>query len=194
MRDRRLPRLLQVLAGCALALCGSAVFTRPASADDPAPAAASKDAEEGARQVVGLFLKACVNFAGDRAGLRDWVKQTGLPPLPDPAQDAFLYGLPGIVYDATALNQKLVLVSEDNGSCSAVAANADGTLVIDELERTLKAGQVTLQVTRDATDAKESALRHREYTAAGPRRQWQMLVSIVQAPGGGAAMLTANPY
>jgi hypothetical protein len=161
------------------------IFAQPVmAADDPA--------QDSAHQVVGLFLKACVNFTGDRSGLREWAKQTGLPPLPEAASDAFLHGLPGVVYDASAQKQKLVLISEDNGSCSAIAEKADGPMVIDELERILKASQVTLTVTRDRTDPKESALRHREYTAAGAKREWEMLVSIVQTPGGGGAMLTAN--
>ncbi len=166
-------------------LCLLVVLVQPARAEDAT--------QTGARQVVGLFLKSCVNFTGDRSGLRSWAARTGLPQLADPAREAFLYGLPGMVFDATAQGSKLVLVSEDSGSCSVVVAAADGAMVVDELERALKASQITLQVTRDTTDAKEAALRHREYSASGGKRQWQMLVSTVQAPGGGSAMLTANP-
>ncbi len=166
-------------------LCFLVAFAQPAMAEDAA--------QTGARQVVGLFLKSCINFTGDRLALREWAARTGLPQLADPAREAFLYGLPGMVFDATAQGSKLVLVSQDSGSCSVVAAAADGAMVIEELERALKASQISLQVTRDATDAKEAALRHREYSAAGGNRQWQMLVSTVQAPGGGSAMLTANP-
>ena len=176
----KIGRLSPVMALALLAASG-----QPAAADDAAQASA--------RQVVGLFVKACVNFTGDRSGLRDWAKKTGLPQLPDPARDAFLNGLPGIVYDATAMNLKLVMISEDGGSCSVIAEKADGPSVIEDLETVLKASQITLQVTRDMTDPKETALRHREYTATGAKREWQMLVSIVQTPGGGSAMLTASP-
>ena len=170
-----------------LALLSASAFAAdpPASAIDPGKVAAT--------QVVGLFLKGCVNFTGDRAGLREWAVRTGLVQLPAPASDAFLYGLPGMVFDATAQHVKLVLISEDSGSCSAVAEIADGPAVIDELERALKASQIALKMTRDGGDAKEAALRHREYAASAGKREWQMLVSTVQAPGGGSAMLTANP-
>ncbi len=169
-----------------------AILSAPAFAADP-PAVAIDPGKIGATQVVGLFLKACVNFSGDKAGLREWAARSGLVQLPASASDAFLYGLPGIVFDATAQRAKLVLISEDGGSCSAVAEIADGAAVIDELERALKASQIALNMTRDAGDAKEAALRHREYTASAGKRQWQMLVSTVQAPGGGSAMLTVNP-
>jgi hypothetical protein len=160
----------------------------------PARAADATQAQDNARQAVGLFLKSCIEFYGNRDGLREWATKTGLPELRDSGADAFLYGLPGTVYDATSKGTKLVLVSEDNGSCSTFARLADGPTVLKELERILLESRVKLTVTGDKPDPKERKLQHREYTASGARREWQMLISTVNDPAGGEAILTANPW
>ena len=54
-----------------------------------------------AKQVAGLFMQSCLRFAGGKDGLRDWAAKTGLKALPTEAQDQFLYGLPGVVFDAS---------------------------------------------------------------------------------------------
>jgi hypothetical protein len=150
--------------------------------------------QDNARQAVTLFLKSCVEYPGDRDGLRNWARNAGLAQLGADGADKYLHGLPGMVYDASTSGTRLVLVSEDSGSCSTFVPLADGPTVLDELERILRDSRVTLTVTGDKPDAKESKLLHREYTAAGARRQWQMLVSTVNDPAGGEAMLTANPW
>ena len=178
------PALLGLLAGLLIL----------AALENPAHAADTAQAEDNAKQAVGLFLRSCVEFSGDRDGLRDWVKKSGFPEIRDRGAEIFLYGLPGAVYDATANGTKLVLVTEDNGSCSAFAPLADGPTVLRELERILRESRVKLDITADKSDPKESKLRHREYTAAGAKHEWQMLVSTVNDPAGGEAMLTANPW
>ena len=160
----------------------------------PARAAEPSQAQDNARQAVGLFLKSCVEFSGDRDGLRAWAKKAGLPELSEPVANRFLYGLPGAVYDATSKGSKLVLVSEENGSCSTFAQLADGPTVLRELERILRDSRVKLTITGDKSDPKEAKLQHREYTANGAKREWQMLISTVNDPAGGEAMLTANPW
>jgi hypothetical protein len=82
------------------------------------PARADEAPVANAKQVAGLFMQSCLQFAGDKDGLRDWAKKTGLKELPAEAQDQFLYGLPGVVFDASNKDGKFVLVSEDGGSCS----------------------------------------------------------------------------
>ena len=178
---RATPAWLGLLAGLVIAAA-------------PVRAADAALAEDNAKLAVGLFLRSCVEFSGDRDGLRDWVKQSGFPEIRDRGAEIFLYGLPGAVYDATANGTKLVLVTEDNGSCSAFVPLADGPTVLRELERILRESRVKLDVTADKSDPKESKLRHREYTAAGAKHEWQMLVSTVNDPAGGEAMLTANPW
>ncbi len=185
LRAMRQPRWL------APAACWLLAAALPAG---PARAADSNEAQDNARQAVSLFLKSCVEFSGNRDGLRDWAKKTGLPELPDSGANTYLYGLPGAVYDASTKDGKLVLVSEDNGSCSTFAKRADGPTVLRELERILRESQVKLDIVGDKPDPKESKLLHREYTASGAKRAWQMLVSTVNDPAGGEAILTANPW
>ena len=175
----KIGRYLMVIAG------GAALLT-PAFADEPPVT--------NARQVAGLFMQSCLQFAGDRDGLRGWAKQAGLKELPAPAQDQFLYGLPGVVFDASNKEGKFVLVSEDGGSCWVLAETASGPAVINDLEQDLKEAQIAFKVTGEKPDAEEEILSHREYQASQGERGWLLLVSIVKDPAGGQAMLTANRY
>jgi hypothetical protein len=171
---------------CLLGLVVALAFIRPAEANEQTTA--------NARQAVALFLQSCVHFSGDRDGLRAWAVKVGLTELQGKAKDGYLYGLPGVVYDASTQGPNLVLVSEDSGSCSTVTQSADGGTVVGELERRLRDGRVELNMTENRPDPKEQALYHREYTAALGTHAWQMLVSTVQGQNGGEAMLTANPW
>jgi hypothetical protein len=147
-----------------------------------------------ARQVAGLVMQSCLTFAGDKAALREWAKKTGLKELPANVQDRFLYGLPGVVFDASNKDGKFVLVSEDGGSCSVVAETASGTGVIADLEQDLNEAKIAFKVTAEKADATEKSLQHREYLASQGQQQWLLLVSTVKDPAGGQAMLTANRY
>lgn len=171
----------------AMALLG--VMTLPAvvRADDTSDAS-------NAKQVAGLFMQSCIQFAGDKEGVRNWAKQTGLQELPASVEGQFLYGLPGMVFDASNKDGKFVLVSEDGGSCSAIAQAANGTRVIADLEQDLNAARIAFKVTSEKSDAEEKNLRHREYMATQGDRGWLLLVSIVKDPSIGQAMLTANRY
>jgi hypothetical protein len=160
--------------------------------------AASARAEDppviNAKQVAGLFMQSCIQFAGNTDGLRDWAKKTGLKALPPEAQDQFLYGLPGVVFDASNKDGKFVLVSEDGGSCSAIAETASGDSVITDLEQDLSDAKISFKVTLEKNDTEEKALKHREYMATQGDRGWLLLVSTVKDPTGGQVMLTANRY
>jgi hypothetical protein len=169
-----------------MAAAGILVLAGPVRADD-AP-------NTSAKQVAGLFMQSCVQFAGDREGLRGWAKKTGLKELPPDVQEHFLYGLPGIAFDASNKDGKFVLISEDAGSCSAIAEVANGPVVITNLEQDMKDAKITFQVTNEKADAEEKALKHREYQASQGQRGWLLLVSTVKDPAGGQAMLTANRY
>ena len=46
-------------------------------------------------------MQSCIQFAGDKEGVRGWANKTGLTPLPAEGQKRFLYGLPGVVFDAS---------------------------------------------------------------------------------------------
>jgi len=161
----------------------------------PAAGARADDtAKTNAKQVAGLFMQSCLQFAGNRDELRTWAKKKGLKELPAEVQERFLYGLPGIVFDASNKDGKFILVSEDGGSCSAMAETASGPAVLSDLEQDMHDAQINFQMTSERADAEEKTLRHREYMASQGQRNWLLLVSIVQDPGGGQAMLTANAY
>lgn len=157
----------------------------PAFADDPA--------DVNAQQVAGLFMQSCLQFAGDKDSLRQWAKNTGLQELPPRAQERFLYGLPGVVFDASNTDGKFVLVSEDGGSCSAIAQTASGSHVIADLEQDMNTAKIPFRLTSEKSDAEEKALKHREYVATRNQQEWRLLVSTVTDKAG-QAMLTANRY
>ena len=167
-----------------VATIGLAALASSARADDATNVAA--------KQVAGLFMQSCVQFAGDKDGLRGWAKKTGLKALPVAVQDRFLYGLPGVVFDASNKDGKFVLVSEDGGSCSVVAEMANGPVVITNLEQDLNDAKIAFKVTAEKPDSEEKVLNHREYQASQGDRGWLLLVSTVKDPLGGQAMLTAN--
>ena len=159
----------------------------------PGTASAADTAITNAQQLAGLFVQSCVHFAGNRQGLRDWAASTHLQRLPAQGENTFLYGLPGMVFDASNADGKFVLISEDGGSCSAMAEAANGPAVVKDLEQLLRQAKINFDVTGEHDDKAEKALVHREYTASTGDQQWEMLVSTVQDPAGGEAMLTVNP-
>ncbi len=175
-------RWLAVFA-CALALAGVAAGARAADAGDA----------ETAAQVVGLFMQSCVRFAGDAPGLRQWAVQAGMKPLPALGQQAFLYGLPGQVFDASTKNDKLVLISEDAGACSTTAESASGPEVVKTLEQALQLSHIDFKMSQEDDDKQEKMLHHREYTASLGNRKWDMLVSTVKGADHGEVMLTTSP-
>jgi hypothetical protein len=194
------PFLLSVL----LLLVG--VVARARADDPPAttlpagtpPAATAPSGEVtlpagAASQVVGLFMQSCVRFALDPAGVRGWALHAGLKLLPPEGQQAFLYGLPGQVFDASTKDGKLVMISENSGACSTMAESASGAAVVKVLEQVMQLAHIDLTMTHEDDDKVEKALHHREYTAASNGRQWEMLVSTVKGTAPGEVMLTTSP-
>jgi hypothetical protein len=167
-----------------MAYAGIMALGAPARADDMSDAAA--------KQLAGLFMQSCIQFSGDKEGLRGWANMTGLAQLPAEAQKRFLYGMPGAVFDASNATGKFVLISEDSGSCSVVAQSASGSGAVTDLEQDMTAAKITFRVASDQPDSQEKALEHREYVASRGEREWRLLVSTVKNAGGGQVMLTAN--
>jgi hypothetical protein len=165
---------------------GAAPGTAPGATDITLPADATS-------QLVGLFMQSCVRFAGNAVGLRDWATHAGLKLLPPEGQQAFLYGLPGQVFDASTLNGKLVVISENSGSCSTMAQSASGAGVVKVLEQVLQMSHVDFTMMHEDDDKEEKVLHHREYTATQNGRQWEMLVSTVKGTAPGEVMLTTSP-
>ena len=158
-----------------------------------AGAAFSDDrAVRGAEQVAGLFVQSCVRFAGDAKGLRKWVAEVRLPTLPQAGQEAFLKGRPGIVYDATNADGKFVVVSGDDGSCSAIAQQADPAVLVTALGRFLQQVGIAFNSTDEHEDPEEHSLHWRSWSAAKNGRRWSILAGYASGSNGGQAMLTTT--
>lgn len=154
-----------------------------------APAGALGPAEE----LAALFLTGCVPFAGNAPRLRDWAIGQRLPVVPEPARSAFLLGAPGLVFDATTAAGKFVLVSADDGLCSAVAAMARGPATVRALEAGMRTGGLRFTLVAERDDKAAAELHYREYIAAADQRVWRVLAATTRAEAGGRVMLTAGP-
>jgi hypothetical protein len=148
---------------------------------------------DNAKQLAGLFMQSCVQFVGNRTGLRDWAHRTGLADLPEPARAAFLHGAPGMVFDASNASGKFVLISDDAGGCSAIAALANGPALFGALEDDLRQTGIGFKLRREDDDPEEKRLQHREYAAWQGSQKWRIVAGTVRDRQGGQAMLTANP-
>ena len=158
-----------------------------------AAAAPAGPMQDTAGQAVSLFMRSCVRFPADRSALQAWIKQAGYPEVPADHADEFLNGLPGAAYDASRGALSLVIVSQDSGSCSVVADHASGPGLVQELDRSLHAANITFTAADDPPDPQTADLNNREYTVPGQDGAWHMLVSTAKDPAGGAALLTTNP-
>ncbi len=173
----RLKRLgLLVAGGLGLGLLGPA--TAQAAAQD---------------ELVGLFIQGCMPFVGNPPALRTWAKRVGLPAVPEQARLAFLHGVPGQVFDATADGAKLVLVSSDDGLCSAVTNQATERQVSDALEAGFHKAGLAYRLVIERDDSHINAIHDREYLASRNRQGWRVLAATVKGDQGGEAMLTGAP-
>jgi hypothetical protein len=150
-------------------------------------------APDNAAQLAGLFMQSCVAFAGDRTGLRSWARQLNLAEVPEPARAAFLHGAAGVVFDASNPMGKFVVISDDAGGCSALAATANGAEVVRSLEDDFRQSGIGFTPGPDTTDPQEARVQHREYAASLGARKWRIVTGTVRDQQGGRAMLTANP-
>jgi hypothetical protein len=148
---------------------------------------------DNAIQLAGLFTQSCVQFVGNSTGLRDWAHRTGLPDVPEPARAEFLHGAPGMVFDASNTTGKFVLISGDDGGCSAIAEMANGVALFGALEADMRQTGIGFRLSRDVADPEEKQLQRREYTAWQATRRWRIITGTVRDQQGGQAMLTANP-
>jgi hypothetical protein len=155
-----------------------------------APGAARAGAPE---ELVGLFIQGCMEFSGDASALRDWAKQTGLPPVPEKARLAFMRGVPGQVFDGSAAEGRLALISADDGTCSAAAEQATQQAVDDAVEAGFRQAGLTFTLVGERNDSALTAVHDREYHVTKEVRNWQVLVATVNGEKGGQAMLTAAP-
>lgn len=144
-----------------------------------------------AEELSGLFLQACLPYAGRPAALRQWAAREKLPEVPDPARAAFLNGAPGQVFDASDSAGKFALLSSDDGICAVVTDRAGDLEVARALERALGDAGIRFRLVIERDDRLNPKLHHREYLAAGAQRAWRLLAATVHEFG--QAMLTAAP-
>jgi hypothetical protein len=144
-------------------------------------------------QLVGLFIQGCLPFVGNAPALRDWAQRTGLKPVPEPARAAFLHGAPGQVFDASAADTKLALISSDSGICSSVTDRATQAQVTAALEAGFHQAGVDFRLVIERDDATVAAIHDREYLATHNKQGWRILAATVKDDQGGEAMLTGGP-
>ncbi len=138
-------------------------------------------------------MQSCLAFAGDPSGLRTWAHDVGLRPLPDQARVAFLHAAPGVAFDASTPDSKLVLASSDDGLCSAITDLAAGPAVVGALEHDLTGAGIAFRPAIERDDKQIPTLHDREYLAAKNGRAWRILAATVTGQQPGQAMLTAAP-
>ncbi|WP_408838740.1 NMCC_0638 family (lipo)protein [Acidisphaera sp. S103] len=143
-------------------------------------------------ELVGLFIQGCMEFTGDAPALRDWAKQTGLPPVSEKARIAFLRGVPGQAFDGSAAEGRLALISADDGTCSAAAEQATQQAVDDAVEAGFRQAGLTFTLVLERDDTVLSPIHDRVYRVTKGKRGWQVLVATVNGDKGGEAMLTAS--
>ena len=182
----RLAFCLTLLPG--IALVGSALAQSPAA---PPRSGAPAQPTTGADQVVGLFGATCLHFAGDVAGIRNFLGQQGAPQMPAQARDAFLAGRSGQVFDVSFKDTRLALVSLDDGGCEAVADQADPTQVIDTLQQAARENQLPLQSLGAQPDKQRSGVQHQAFAVTLGGRTMHILVSTAPSPP--QAVLTLAP-
>ncbi len=195
MRGVRAALLMTALGSTGPAFPGAAAAPVPTPRGGmiPAPVVMTADTARPATQFAGLFVQACMAFAGDAAGLRGWAAKTGLPALPDQVAAVLLHNAPGRAFDASPAGTKLALVSSDDGICAVVTDRAAQAAVTESLEAALTQAGVAFRLAIDRDDTRTRPLHFREYLATRTSRSWRILAATVNDPVGGQAMLTAAP-
>ncbi len=146
----------------------------------------------GAEELVGLFGAACLHFAGNPAGTRNFLTQQGVPQMPDKARDAFLAGRPGQVFDASEPTVNLAVVSLNDGGCEAVVEKADPAEVIATLKREAQSANTPLTALGDQADKTGAkGVQHTAFAVTENGQQMHILVSTAAAPP--QAVITLAP-
>ena len=146
-----------------------------------------------ADELSGLFLQACLPYAGKPTALRQWAARAKLPEVTDPARATFLNGAPGKVFDASNAAGKFALLSSDDGICAVVTDHAGDRETEQGLQLALTGAAVKFRLVIERDDKLNPKLHHREYLAARAGRAWRILAATVRDSAPGQAMLTAAP-
>jgi hypothetical protein len=182
-------RRLLILASALCAAAGTAM-AQPAGAP-PGQGMPPGAQVNGADQLVGLFGATCLHFAGDTAGLRQFLTQQGAQPMPAQARDAFLAGRPGQVYDVSVPNVNLALVSLDDGGCEAVVEKANPNEVISQLQQQAIEARTPLTPLGTQGEKAANGVQHFAYSVTANGRAMHILASTAPAPP--QAVITLAP-
>ena len=159
-------------------------------------AATSARAEDvgayGSIQTVGLFTAACLRLANDQGQMRTLMTKR-VPRLTDQARAALMPGKLGIGFDASTARDRLALISEDDGTCTAIGERADDRQTIERLEAALKTLNAVYKLEREGDDPRTPALHHRFYAVSLAGRSYSLVTSTSVAPDHMQAFLTLAP-
>ena len=89
--------------------------------------------------LVGLFDRVCLTHAGDVGAAREAAR--GLRPMRAPR----LMVRPGVVFDASTAAGHMALLLFDDGTCGAVADDADAGVLLGELAAQMKRRRVAVR-------------------------------------------------
>ena len=114
---------------------------------------------DGAKQAVGLFTQTCLNFAGNTAGLRDFLKKRQVPELNPQGRAIFVRDRVGIGFDASNKVTRLAIVSEDNGVCSIFSGQGN----LDQIIPLIESINRSLGLQMNPSAGKETGSNHAHY-------------------------------
>jgi hypothetical protein len=148
------------------------------------PAAADPVAD----RAVVLFQQACLPYAGNSVGLREWAGQHHLPEFPDWITENLAMRRAAVGYNASTAAGKLALLSVDDGDCEVIADHGDAAAVEGALSEAMAGAGVTLAVWKDRSNAARG-ITQRIYRARAGAKSW--LLSVTSSPS--AADQAAGP-
>jgi hypothetical protein len=143
--------------------------------------------------MVGLFIQGCLEYAGNAPALRAWAHANKLAQAPDDIAHAFLHNATGQVFDGSAPDTRLALISANTGLCSVATPSVRAASVTAALEAGLRQAGLRFRLVIQRDDQTEPIIHDREYLAAKDGKGWRILEATVQGDEPGEAMLTAGP-
>lgn len=157
-----------------------------------ASAGADNLSTSGSLQAAGLFRMACLDNAGDSAGVRAFLDGHGLQRFPAEASKAFLQSRRGVAYNATAKDIRLAVSSEDDGACTVFADHADARVLASTLEELWQRLGIRYVLIRDHDDESMKTLHHRAYHLKIGERIFLTVMTTDAAPGKIQAFITLS--
>jgi hypothetical protein len=146
----------------------------------------------GAKFAVGMFTN-CVKYAGDPAGLREWISESGMKPAPSDLAAQYLGGHPGKVFGGEGPAGVVAIGSQDDGGCTLFADSADSDATFQAFEEWLSKSKLSYaQKPAEKRSEGKLSMESRDYEVTGSGRRWRIVVSTSpQGKGRFQAIMTA---